>query len=312
MAITSKELAEGYFQQAVNLEKLSRKNGLQNFDQIFNLYEKVIQIDPNHGGAWNNLACLYLERKQNELDEIEQDRADAKVYYKRAIKLGQTEANHNLRLLNLVNVSEEIKDCEYEGRAAEDGRHNRGKLDPSGAISQYQKAEAGYDTLISHLKAEYARIQAIKPTVLNSQLSSYKKMIAYNTQLAVKRKASLQNMCDRNKFYMEGLECERMIGKDGNPDYAGAIEAYQKAENLGHVAAKIKRAYLLCSSEKIKEIIEGNKENDPNGIFTQPPVVTKQKTMEPGSVVSKRNVLFPIQGPLEESLKEKKMLPSIR
>lgn len=255
MAIRSKELAEHYFQQAVTLEKAKREKKVQQFDEVFGLYKEAIKIDPSHAGALINLAYLYLERQPKNIDEIDDNRAFAREYYEKAAQLGHAGAQHNLRLLDMVILSDLAGDYESLADFYEKGLKDKCIPNPSEAIKMYQQAEEAYNRLIGIANTELKHLDTIQFTGLNPKFTEYKTMLLDNKEFAEIDRASLQNMQLRNSFYMEGLACEKKIAGDGKPDYASAMAAYKKAAVLGHSASQIMCNYLSCREERTKKAI---------------------------------------------------------
>lgn len=219
MAITGKELAERYFQQAVELEKVKRaEQGKPQLSDVVKLYEEAIALNPAHTAAHNNLACLYAEYQSENPKEIDSSREIAKDHYQKAIKEGYAGSKHNFFLLQMVILSERAKKFESEGSFYERGLKNAGVRNPEKAIEMYQQAEDDYKQLILLLEQELARI-ASKST--NDKLVQYKEMLTHNKRLAKVAKENLQSMRSRNiaPTLHRAFCYEQGSGNNGTPQF---------------------------------------------------------------------------------------------
>ncbi len=200
------------------------------------LYEQVIKLDPTHSGAMNNLACLYLELKSEEPEEMEENRSIAKEYYEEAIKLGHIGAKRNLQLLDMVILSELAKEFQHHGDDSEKGVENQGTPDPKQAIEMYENAMDHYDAFISALDVELDNC--------SETAEEYKKMIIDNKYNAERKKAILLNKVLRNLLYQAALDSYNKEGPERRRTNKSAIKRYDMAVKRGHSGAMFNRAFM--------------------------------------------------------------------
>lgn len=239
---------------------LSKRKAAQLFNRVvpledpklqIELYEQVIKLDPTHSGAMNNLACLYLELKPEEQEEMEENRSIAKEYYEEAIKLGHIGAKRNLQLLDMVILSELAKEFQHHGDDYEKGVENKGIPDPEQAIEMYENAMDHYDAFISALDVELDNC--------SETAEEYKKIINDNKHNAEMNKAILQNKVLRNLLYQAALDSYNKEGPERRRTNKSAIKRYDMAIKRGHSGAMFNRARLYEDGVKNKGVPEYDK-----------------------------------------------------
>jgi tetratricopeptide (TPR) repeat protein len=138
-----------------NFELAVQKHQKNDIKEAQNLYNKILEIDPNHSQALNNIAVIFTNLK---------DYQKAKKYFEKAIKINPNYADAHYNLGNIfkdLGEHQKAKEC-YE-KAIElnpnhvDAHYNLGAI--FGDLGENQKAKECYEKAIelnpNHVDAHY-------------------------------------------------------------------------------------------------------------------------------------------------------------